>query len=372
VTVEPPVELARTRPWQASRLATVAQCALRYLFETELAEPSLPDTLPTILGRAAHRILESASAQGTRAQDVRALLIESTLADLAASPARIPRWAARQGLLRNKGVVPPEALGARVRFVISHLVEPHEPSGQDRGRRERRFGPEVRLTSREHDLVGIADRIDFEMPDTSVVTEYKTGILRLGPGDAHRVQLLAYGLMVARRDGQAVSLRAISPAGVSNLVFDRQAEEEILQTLEAASARLPRDVSVDVDAVATPGSFCLSCRYRPTCTAYRLWAPRIWREGAGGTPLDVWGAVTHVSERGDLLDLLLLDDGDLAIRVAGVPLADSERPPIEGARISLFDLASAENLRSSRRPLNYLAAAPLDVRGSAWSAAIDW
>lgn len=372
MTVRPPTALARTRPWQASRLATVAQCALRYLFETELVEPSLPDTLPTMLGRAAHRVLETASARGTRPEDVRTLLVEMTLADLAASPARTPRWAVRHSLLRSKGVVPAEALGARVRFVVSRLVEARERGERGGSPREHRFGPEVRLASTEHDLVGIADRIDFESPGRTTVTEFKTGVLRLGPGDAHRVQLLAYGLMVARRDGRAVSLRAIAPAGVWNLEFDRQAEEEILRTLEAASARLPRDVPVDVEAVATPGSACLICRYRPICAAYRLWAQQVWREGAGETPLDVWGAVARVSARGDLLDLLLLDDGGTAVRVTGVALADSERPPMEGTRMRLFDLASAENLRSIRRPLNYLAADRFDVRVSAWSATVEW
>jgi hypothetical protein len=372
VTVGPPTALARTRPWQASRLATVAQCALRYLFETELVAPSLPDTLPTMLGRAAHRVLETASARGTRPEEVRALLVEMTLADLAASPACIPRWAARNGLLRSKGIVPAEALGARVRFVVSRLVEARERGGGGGGSGERRFGPEIRLKSSEHDLVGVADRVDLEAPRRTAVTEFKTGALRLGPGDAHRVQLLAYGLMVARRDGHAVSLRAISPAGEWSLEFDRRAEEEILRTLEAASARLPRNVPVDVEAVATPGSACLSCRHRPICDAYRVWAPQVWREDAGGTPLDVWGGVAHVAARGDLLDLLLLDDAGTAVRVAGVALADGERPPVEGAPMRLFDLVSAENLRSIRRPLNYFAADRFDVRVSAWSAAIEW
>jgi CRISPR/Cas system-associated exonuclease Cas4 (RecB family) len=372
VTVRPPTALARTRPWQASRLATVAQCALRYLFETEVVKPSLPDTLPTMLGRAAHRVLEAASARGTRSEDVRPLLVEMTLADLAASPARIPRWVVRHGLLRSKGVVPAEALGARVRFVISRLVEARERRARGGGSRERRFGPEVRLESAEHDLVGIADRIDFEAPGLTAVTEFKTGALRVEPGDAHRVQLLAYGLMVARRDECAVSLRAISPAGIWGLEFGPQGKEEILQILKAASARLPRDVPVAVEAVATPGSACLSCRYRPICAAYHVWALQAWRRGARETPLDVWGTVTRVTTQGDLFDLHLFDDSGTAVRVTGIALTDSERPPMEGARIRLFELASAENLRSSRRPLNYLAADRFDVRASAWSATIEW
>lgn len=372
MNIEPPVAVARTRPWQASRLATVARCALRYLFETELVEQSLPDTLRTILGRAAHRVLEAASAQGTRPEDVRRLLVDMTLADLGASPARIPRWAARHGLLRGKGVVPAEMLGVRVRFVISQLLNAQERVGQGHGGRKRRFGPEVWLESSEHDLVGIADRIDLEAPRRTAVTDFKTGALRLEPGSAHRVQLLAYGLIVARRDGHDVLLRAISPAGVWTLAFDRQAEEEILRTLQAANACLPRDVPVDVEAVATPGSACRSCRNRPICTAYHRWAPEVWREGAGETPLDVWGTVARVSASGDLLDLLLRDDGGSAVRVAGVAIAEGERPPMEGAHVRLFDLASAENLRSIRRPLNYLAADRFDVRLSAWSAAIEW
>lgn len=368
----PPKALARTRPWQASRLATVARCALRYLFETELAAPSLPDTLPTMLGRAAHYVLKTASVRGTRAGEVRALLVEAVLAELAASPARVPQWAARHGLLRNKGVVPAEALCARVRFVVSRLEGAKEHVGRGGGAEERRFGPEIRLESREFDIVGIADRVDLEVPRSTVVTEFKTGALRIEPGEAHRVQLLAYGLMASRRDENAVSLRALSPAGELHLAFDRHAEDEIVRALDAANARLPRGVPVDPETVATPGPTCVGCRYRPICAAYTAWAPRAWREGAGGTPLDVWGGVARVTAQGDLLDFIIVDDVGTAVRVVGVALADSEPPPMKGARMRLFDLVSAENVRTMRRPLNYLVADRSDVRGSAWSATIDW
>jgi hypothetical protein len=367
-----PLALARTRPFQASRLATVYRCALRYLFETELQSPSLPDTLPTILGRAAHRVLKTANARRTHPKTLRSLLLEMTLADLATSTARVPQWAVRHGLLRNKGVIPTDMLGARVRFVIARLAKGGERGGRRVEAERCRFGSEIRLESSEFDLVGVADRVDLEAPRCTVVTEFKTGALRVEPGDAHRIQLLAYGLMAARRDGHAVALRALSPTGEWHLEFGRQAEDEIVKALNAAQARLPRDVPVQAKAVAMPGRACLDCRHRPICTAYGAWVSGAWRESTGGAPLDVWGTAARVAMQGDLLDLLVLEDNGFVVRVAGVAIGEGEHPPIEGTQMRLFDLASAESFRSNRRPLNYLAVDRGNVRGSAWSSAVEW
>ncbi len=359
--------LERTRPFQPSRLALVAQCALRYVKETEpSAGPSLPPDLRTLFGRAVHDII----GQGVAADgDVRTALVDHVMQALHALNAPVPRWATRHDL-PPAHMVAPSALAEWVRFATIRRADARRPGSGGTARAPALFGREILLDDPSHDLAGRADRVDNGGGKT-VVTDFKTGRLRLEIGDDHRVQLLAYGLLVAERDERSVELVAISPTEHNTLAFDAAARAEIEAVLLAARDRLPRGVELKPETLATPGKICLGCCFRLTCPVYPDWAERHWRDPTMTTPLDVWGEIRRVDLRNDLAALVVVaPDGSLA-RVNGVPLEPAEEPPRPGMPVRLLSLVSSERVGGDHRPVNFVAVHLGRLAGSAWGAWVD-
>ncbi|MGX9574206.1 PD-(D/E)XK nuclease family protein [Mesorhizobium sp. f-mel] len=359
--------LARTRPFQPSRLALVARCALRYVKETEpSAERFLPPDLRTLFGRAVHDIIE----QGVAADgDVRTALIDHVMHALQALDAPLPRWAIRHGLPPSN-IVQPSALAGWVRFARLSRSDAGGHGDGGTARAPAMFGREILLDDPRHDLAGRADRVDNGGVKT-VVTDFKTGGLRLEVGGDHRVQLLAYGLLVAERDKRSVELVAISPTETNTLVFDAAARAEIESILLAARDRLPRGVELKPETLATPGKICLGCRYRLTCPVYPAWAERHWRDPTMRTPFDVWGQVLRVELRNDLAALVVVaPDGSLA-RVKGVPFEPAVEPPRPGMPVRLLSLVSSERGGGGGRPVNFVAVDLGRLAGSAWGVWVD-
>lgn len=356
--------LARTRPFQPSRLALVARCALRYLKETEnLPEPALPPDTRTLFGRAVHDLV---AGRAIRAEDVRTALLDRVGAMLAALDAPLPRWAVGRGLPPSR-MVSSSALAAWIRFAILLLDGAPSGSGTRGAQTTRSFGREIMLEDPRHDLAGRADRVD-NVRTTTVVTEYKTGRLRLAVGDDHRVQLLAYGLLAAERDARAVELVAISPGDRRELAFDTAARSEIENILREAHAILPRSVVVPQDRIATPGSVCLGCRFRPTCPIYPDWAERHWRDPEVRTPLDVWGDIRRFDARDGLASLVVITSDGTPTRVKGVPVGEDDAALWPGLQVRMMNLNSHERAGGEPRPRNLIAADVARPAESAWNA----
>lgn len=359
--------LGRTRPFQPSRLALVARCALRYLKETEpSAGPSLPPDLRTLFGRAVHDIIDHGVAADS---DARTALVDHVMQALHKVDAPVPRWATRHGL-SPAHIVAPSALSEWVRFATLSRGDARRPGGGGTAHAPALFGREILLDDPRYDLAGRADRVDNGGAKT-VVTDFKTGRLRLEVGNDHRVQLLAYGLLVAERDERSVELVAISPTEHNTLAFDAAARSEIEAVLLAARDRLPRGVELKPETLATPGKICQGCRFRLTCPVYPSWAERHWRDRTMTTPLDVWGEIRRVDLRNDLAALVIVaPDGSLA-RVNGVPLERAEEPPRPGMPVRLFSLVSSERAGGGHRPVNFVAVDLGRLAGSAWGARVD-
>lgn len=357
--------LRRTRPFQPSRLALVARCASRYLRESEAADfAPLPPGLRTLFGRAVHDIIGRGTDVGT---DVRTALVERVMAALQTLDAPVPRWATRHRLPAAR-LVAPTALAEWVRFATVRMAGGRRSRPTGIGRAS--FGREIDLASPDHDLAGRPDRVD-DAEDTTVVTELKSGRLRMDIGDDHRIQLLGYGLLAADRDHRRVVLEAVSPNDRRSFEFDGAARAEILSILAYARSRLPRDVDLDPDALATPGSACLGCRFRPACRAYATWAELAWRDLSVVAPLDVWGEVQRIHLRDDLAEVVIVAPDGALTRVVGFPYDEPDEPPRVGELIRFFDLESAEIALRTRRPANMLIVDHRRPAGSAWSAAIE-
>jgi hypothetical protein len=267
-------------------------------------------------------------------------------------------------------LIAPSVLAEWVRFATLRQADVRHPGGGGKALTPALFGREILLNDPRHDLAGRADRVDNGGAKT-VVTDFKTGRPRLEVGDDHRVQLLAYGLLVAERDQRSVELVAISPTERHTLAFDAPARAEIEAVLRAASERLPRDIDFRPETLATPGKICLGCRFRLTCPVYPGWAERHWRDAVMTTPLDVWGEIRRVDLRNDLATLVVVaPDGSLT-RVSGVPLEPADEPPRSGMPVCLLSLVSSERAGEGHRPLNFMAVDLGRLAGSAWGAWFD-
>jgi len=267
-------------------------------------------------------------------------------------------------------MVAPSTLAEWVRFATLRRAEVYRRSSGGTTLAPVPFGREILLESPRHDLAGRADRVDNGAGKT-VVTDFKIGKPRLALGDDHRVQLLAYGLLVAERDKRSVELVAISPTERHTLAFDTAARAEIEAVLRAARDRLPRNVELEPEALATPGMTCIGCRFRLICPTYPRWAQRHWRDPNVKTPLDVWGEIRRVDLRNDLATLVVVaPDGSLA-RVSGVPIEPAAESPWSGMPVCLYGLVSSERAGGGHRPVNLMAVNLARPIGSAWGAWID-
>lgn len=187
---------------------------------------------------------------------------------------------------------------------------------------------------------------------------------------SRKLETHRYGLLAADRDGRRVLLEAVSPNDRRSFEFDGAARVEILKILTSARSRLPRDVDIDPNALATPGSACPGCRFRPECRAYGTWAQRAWRDPGFVAPLDSWGEIQRVHLRDDLADIVIAAPDGALTRVVGFPYGQLEGPPRVSERIHLFDLVSAE-IAPRTRPANMLIVDHRHPANSAWSAAIE-
>ena len=192
------------------------------------------------------------------------------------------------------------------------------------------------------------------------IVDFKSGRLHDNEGS-----LLPEATMQVRLYALAAEESTISPIRLfleggerHQVLWGRHERQETISLLQGVLSDLPQGVRASAPGLAMPGRQCAVCRVRPQCQRYIDEAPELWQdlEIAGHLPLDTWGRIVSVRQRGTLQDIELKDpNGDLVI-VRGLDTARRVASLRPGDSIYLFGLERTEDRRlhgSVTRPRNF-------------------
>jgi hypothetical protein len=220
------------------------------------------------------------------------------------------------------------------------------------------FGSEVWLASARLDVAGRADKIEYLSEKTIRIIDLKTGAAADQLSELRQdylLQIRCYALLVRELfTSERITSRIVASDGVWEEEFTTEISCETEKALAAAQAALPLHAIMDPSKSAEPGHGCLQCRFRPSCSAYRAWAPDQWRRGQGNLPLDTWGLVQSIEIRSKgLLDIRILDDARRHVRVLAIPESMLSKPRSIDSHLEMYELNSLETGGHGKYPRNF-------------------
>ena len=252
----------------------------------------------------------------------------------------------------------PRRLRGRARSLPKILESPER--GSECTEKDLQTGQEAWIVSPRWRLSGRADQVVEVTGGQYEIVDFKSGRLHDDEGSLlpeSTMQLRLYAL--AAEESTSSSIRLFLEGGERHQVlWGRHERQETISLLEGILSALPQGVRASAPGLAMPGRQCAICRVRPQCQRYIDEAPKLWHdlEIAGHLPLDTWGRIVSIRQRGTVQDIELKDpNGDLVI-VRGLDTArrvDSLRPDDP---IYLFGLERTEDRRSHgsvTRPRNF-------------------
>lgn len=328
--------LRRDRPFRVSNLGLHRHCILRLGLESATeCVPSLPAGPWAEFGRAVHQFFERSGGMTEPNWEhfTRSLLSGDITAP---SPA-----------LRGKRVpftvlLPADRLlgrtvALRQRLAVARGESPRTGAHPDTVEIE----TEYPLKGFDGELSGKADRLEVRGNDAVTVVEYKSGRIQHDGSvrPSYLLQIIAYGLLVhEERPTSRIDLRLSG----SDRSWQRQFTEFLGRRVERLVGRLmetfPRGVAEAVTGLASVGSACKTCGYRPACATYLEEAPKEWDTDPGRGLLDRWGQVESVQVTSGMADVRLTAANGRRILVTGVPTFLLSSEIKMGDRLWLFDL----------------------------------
>lgn len=350
----------RTGPISASVLGLGTSCLLRLVLDGDRSRsPPLPPSPTAILGRMIHEALSDSDRSTYDAlRELRGKLLagEYRVASVATETGEVPlRDAVGVSRMMDRiprAAEPPKAAG--------HEGEPSEgsekimPHGQEVARLT-----EHALVSRDGELRGRLDLLECWHDGSARVTDFKTGGIWSAPGvpqTSYRLQVAAYGCLVLEgRLASDVRVRLIGTDGAWEQRLTRQDREEVENLVGRIVRQAPRDTDLDAQSLATFGSACRWCRYRPVCGTYLDAAPKAWcgDELDHRLPYDTWGTIVRITEEtDDLVRLHLEDAAGRLVCIFGVP----ERlfpDPAPGDSVAFFTLRPLSWSSGLEHPRNF-------------------
>ena len=328
-----------------SALGSWGGCVLKLVSATRGAvQVELLGASPTLsIGTFAHRVISQFErSTNTTATEV----FDSEYQRLQDELSRDPMKAHFADLVSTKTM----AEWARLKAWILSRCERLERSGASRATGSlRTSGSELALESGDLRLRGSADRVRRVGRNDFEVRDFKSGSVFDDDGTIKleiRLQLLAYGLMVAAAYPRA-SIRLIVDDGFEHEVaFDAQARSDARREIDAITGSVPASGPADADQLASPGPGCWGCAVRHVCKSYRASAPVWWREYPDNLQTvskDVWGTISEirsVSPTGHV-ELVVMDDGGRHVRIDRLDVRHGLGGETSGTRVWMFDLESS-------------------------------
>ncbi|WP_332815973.1 RecB family exonuclease [Ramlibacter sp.] len=373
--------LQRTRPIRPSKLGLFNLCALRYLFETE--RPDLERLSPApaaLLGSAFHKVIETGPTQNELSGKlVRELIRDEFRKAVLSNGGWLARWAcAREGI---DSVLPRSLLDQATQLTYHELKLRPIAAGRAaiaRGdfpseKQMNPFGSELWLHSDKMDIEGRADLIEQRGSVVHVV-DYKLGATRAGePNPDYVLQLSAYAMVALERLGpRKVVLELRSPRATWAKELDDGLRANVLQTLQQIQTVLPKHEYISSEALATPGTHCMTCSYRPSCTTYA-------RGLLGRTPsdflspYDVAGSTESTTSCDGFTTIRIrAEPDDRAVSITAVPSAMLDALLGAGSNVVAYSLKSPETMGRGRYVANFHAWNRITAVDSAYSCSIGF
>ena len=262
---------------------------------------------------------------------------------------RLQQWVSR---------MPPRRRRDRARSLPKILDSPER--GPERTWKDLQTGQEAWIVSPRWRLRGRADQVVEVTGGQFEIVDFKSGGLHDDEGSLlpeSTMQVRLYALAAEESTNSPIRL-FLEGSERHKVLWGRHERQETVSLLQKVLSDLPQGVRVSAPGLAMPGRQCTLCRVRPQCQRYIDEAPELWQdlEIAGQLPLDTWGRIVSIRQRGTVQDIELKDpNGDLVIvrgldtarRVASLRLDDW---------IYLFGLERTEDRRSHgsvTRPRNF-------------------
>lgn len=327
-----------------SALGAWGGCVLKLIAGTRGAIPveGLNASPELSIGSFAHRVIERfEKTTGTTAAEV----FDVEYVRLRDELSRDPLRAHFADLASTKTM----ADWARIRaWVLSRCERPERSgaSGQTGG--VRTSGSELPLNSDTLRLRGSADRVRRVGANEFVVRDFKSGSVFDDDGTIKleiRLQLLAYGLMVAAAHGRATIRLVVDDGAEHEVAFDTEARTEARRAIASITGNVPPAGPADATQLATPGPGCRGCSVRHACKSYRDSAPTWWSQYPESVPFlskDSWGTISEIRRvpGTQQVELILKDDAGRRARVERLDQRHGIGDAV-GVRVWMFDLESS-------------------------------
>ena len=218
-------------------------------------------------------------------------------------------------------------------------------------------------------------RIDIveKFGNTTVVKDLKTGRVFDQEGDIRRnirVQLQLYGVGIRRLEPDR-EVQLVVDDGCEHLVeFGEEVAKETEDWLLRMLSRLPASAELGAEELGEFGRSCRWCSFRHACPIYRRAAPQRWADESDvPLPLDTWGKLRRLDDRGSVVDLEIRDAAGRRVKVFGVDHRRLAELRV-GNHVALFGLRAQGSNASAggwRHPQNFHEV-PIDGLGRrAWS-----
>jgi hypothetical protein len=294
------------------------------------------------IGSFAHRVIEHfEKSTGTTAAEVFDAEYDRLRAELSRDPLR----AHFAELASTKTM----ADWARLRaWILSRCERPERSNISGPTSAVRTSGSELSLESDVLRLRGSADRVRRVGANEFVVRDFKSGAVFDDDGNIKleiRLQLVAYGLMVAATHGRATVRLIVDDGGEHEVAFDADARSEARREIASITDNVPPPGPADASQLATPGPGCWGCSVRHVCKSYRDVAPGWWSQYPESSPFlsrDSWGTISEIRRVGgtEQVDLIMKDDGGRRVRIERLD-PRHEIGDAVGSRVWMFDLEAS-------------------------------
>ena len=356
-----------------SRFRDLLGCKLSVLAERQ-ARVRLPPTPQAVFGLILHHLRrewvegrygpESSVSDSletmARQADTQLQLREET-ARLVPLREALGWWAWARGAQRLQQWVsrtPPRRLRDRAGSLPKILDSPER--GPERTERDLQTGQEAWIVSPRWRLRGRADQVAEVTGGQFEIVDFKSGRLHDDEGSLlpeSTLQVRLYALAAEESTNSPIRL-FLEGSERHQVLWGRHERQETISLLQEVLSELPQGVRTSAPGLAMPGHQCAVCRVRPQCQRYIDEAPELWQdlEIAGHLPLDTWGRIVSIRQRGTVQDIELKDpNGDLVI-VRGLDTARRVDSLRLDDLIYLFGLERTEDRRSHgsvTRPRNF-------------------
>lgn len=375
------LQAKRTKPISPSKLPFFAQCALRYVLETERPRvPTIPAGLAALRGTAIHAVIEENVGHSVpESSELRKRFLE--IAETAARQQGNALMLKAMLAAGMNALFPARLVLADMQFIRSVLTRHYRKqhgSEAAAGRRGSgkalggRFGAERQLASVSLDMEGRPDLLYKDENGLVHVAEFKSGKVTGPDGlpkEAYLVQIAAYGLLVKElwSPPGEVALELAGPSSAWEGKLDEQLEKPVTSLLAGLRERLPKHVQLDAAELASPGLHCHSCAYRPACPAYLA---ALDAQAPDVSPCDIAGMVLEVEHQQEAVSLRVKSQHGRTVAIRGIPEpVESALEP--GSYIRAFSLGIFDILPKAAFPANFFAYRSDDPRQSSFGAFVS-